>query len=91
MTAYIKDSNAVLDFKSDWSEWLAEGETIATREVIVPDGITKDSDSITDAATSVTAWLSGGTAGINYTVTYRVVTNQGRTDDRSIQILVRER
>jgi hypothetical protein len=97
---YIKDPSAVLDYKFDWkaltngngtSDWLAAAETISTRTVTVGSGITKDSDSITDTSTSVTVWLSGGTHGNDYTITCRIVTSAGRTDERSITIRVRDR
>jgi len=97
---FIKDPSAVLDYKYDWaaltngtgsSDWLAAGETIATRTVTVETGITKDSDAITDANTSVTVWLSGGTAGTEYTVACLIVTSAGRTDERSILIQVEDR
>lgn len=41
--------------------------------------------------TVTTVWLMGGTSGQVYTVTNRITTNQGRTDDRSLTILVEER
>ena len=86
---FTKDPDAVLDYQWDWSAWLAESETISTATVTVPAGITLDSNSNT--TTQVTAWLSGGTVRTDYTVTCRIVTNQGRTDDRSIEIRVRDR
>ena len=90
-SSFMKDPDAVLDFKWDWSDWLASGETIASRTVAVVAGITKDSDSITDTATSVTAWYSGGTALQDYDVTCQIVTSDSRTDDRTITLKVRER
>lgn len=89
MAEFLKDPNDVLDYQWDWSAWLADGETIQTSTVLVPDGITKDSDSKTD--TAVTVWLSGGTVGENYRVVSRITTNQARTADRSMLIAVHER
>ena len=95
VSEFTKDPDAVLDFSTDWSAWLdAVGVTIASHEVIVPvadGGIVKDSDSAEDGV--VTAWLSGGTVGQNYLVTFRVTTSGAppRTDDRTIRIWVRER
>lgn len=91
MARYLKDPDAVLDYKVDYSSWLADGETISTATVTVDAGITKDSSSVTDSNTSVTAWLSGGTAGDNYKVTYHITTSDGREDDRTIVIKVLER
>jgi hypothetical protein len=89
MESLVKDPDAVLDFGRDWSPWLATGEQITTSTWIVPDGITKDSES--NDTTTATVWLSGGTAGETYEITNRITTNQGRTDDRTLRILVRER
>lgn len=90
MPLFQKDPDAVLDFKQDWSEWLAAtGDTIVTSTWIVPTGITKANESAT--ATAATVWLSGGTAGQSYAVVNRIVTAQSRTDDRTLQIFVLNR
>jgi len=100
MLIYTKDPDAVLDYVFDWkalvngsalSDWLGTSETISTQTITVPTGLTLDSSSITDSSTTVTAWLSGGTVGTSYTVSCKITTNQGRTDERSITISVSER
>lgn len=97
---FIKDPDATLDYKFDWaastngsgdSDWLASGETIDSHTVTVESGLTKDSDSATDDDTSVTVWLSGGSAGETYLVGCEITTSSGRTDERSIVIAVEER
>lgn len=103
---FIKDPGAVLDYIWDWKaatngtdgadgDWLEAGETISTHTItITPAGtgaLTKDSSSITGVNTSVTAMLSSGADGVDYTVTCHIVTNQGRTDERSIVVQVRNR
>lgn len=97
---YEKDPSAVLDFKFDWkaltnasgpSDWLASGETISTRTITAETGITVDSSSITDTNTTVTVWLSGGTAGNVYDVACRITTSASRTDERTMKIKCRER
>ena len=101
-TSFTKDPDAVLDYKFDWapltngasggaSDWLASGETISTKTVTPSDGITVDGSEITDTDTSVTLWLSGGTAGQDYTVACKIVTSDSRTDERTITIHVRNR
>lgn len=82
-----KDPDAVLDYVIDWETYL-DGDTIATSEWEVDDGITKDSD--TNDTTTATIWLSGGTAGEDYEVTNRITTAGGRTDDRTIKIKIKE-
>ena len=89
MALYVKDPDAVLDYKADWSVWLADGETITSSNWSVPTGITKDSQSAT--TTTATVWLSGGSLGSSYSVVNRISTNQGRTDERTMEIVVRER
>ena len=102
----LKDPDAVLDYKFDWapatnetpggsSDWLASGETIETYTLTVAPvevgGLVVDSDALTDSDTSVTCWLSGGTAGTTYAITCHIVTNAGREDDRTVYVPVAER
>jgi hypothetical protein len=84
VTSYVKDPDAVLDYKVDWSAWLLTSETISTSIWVVPTGIVQNSASST--TTAATIWLSGGTAGTTYELTNRIVTNQGRTNDRTIRV-----
>jgi hypothetical protein len=86
---FIKDPDAVLDYGFDWSDWL-DGDTISTSSwTIAPATLTKKSDSLT--TTTTTIWLSGGTVDVVYTVTNRIVTAGGRTEDRSFEIVVGQR
>jgi len=85
---FTKDPDAILDYAVDWSRWLA-GDTVASSVWIVPTGLTKATESNT--ATKAIVWLSGGTAGQTYTVTNRITTAAGRTEDRSFTIRVEER
>ena len=98
---YTKDPDAVLDYVFDWApltngtagatDWLAASETIVSTVITPETGITEDSNSITDSSTTVTVWLSGGTAGTDYNVACAIVTSDGREDERTITIVVRER
>jgi len=86
--SYVKDPAAELDYTVDWTKWLA-GDTISTSSWTVPTGLTK----ITDSKTTKTAtiWLKGGTVGTEYTVTNKIVTAAGRTDERSFTITIEDR
>jgi len=86
---FTKDPDAVLDYTMDWEKWLATGDTISASAWTFPTGITKDSD--TNTATTATARISAGTAGTDYAIVNRITTDDGRIDDRTITILVRER
>lgn len=85
----IKDPDANLDYAWDWTSWLPDGDTITSHQVTVPDGLTLGTTTLTGAI--VTAWISGGTPGELYTVTCRITTSDGRTDDRSRTIKVEQR
>jgi len=95
VSTFVHDPDAVLPYTVDWSAWLAgfgdPAPTITNHEVIAEDDITVVSSSHTD--TTITAVLSGGTAGETCRVTFRAVLSAGPPyqDDRSIQLLVRER
>lgn len=89
MITFTKDPDAVLDYSIDWTDWLSGGEKITSSSWIVPSGITQDSASATDYVTTI--WFSGGTVGVTYRVTNRIVTGAGRTDDRSFNIQIFER
>lgn len=99
---YLKDPDATLDYKFDWAnttnggtvaDWLASGETIASFVIDADTGITVASSSRTDTNTSVTVWLSGGTAGNTYAVRCEITTDNStaRKDERTIYIQVVER
>lgn len=86
----LKDPDSVLPFAVDWSDWLTgEADTAASATWIVPTGLTQASTSLSGG--KATIWLSGGTNGSDYSVTCRLTTTGGRTDDRTLRITVRER
>ena len=90
---FTKDPDAILDYQIDWSDWMADGDTISASEWIVDsdddDALTVDDDSFTDDATTV--WLSAGVAGVIYLVTNRITTAGGRVEDRTLEFQVEER
>jgi hypothetical protein len=81
------DPDAVLDYTLNWSAWLAS-DTITASTWVAPSGVTVDSD--THTTTHTTAWIRSETSG-SYTLTNRITTAGGRTDDRSVSIWVKER
>lgn len=85
-----KDPDATLDYSLDWSNWLADGETITAQAV------TCEVDDITISRVShaegvVRFRVAGGTAGSSYLATCEITTSAGQTDQRTIQIPVRVR
>ena len=85
---FLKDPQAVLDYAVDWATWLGS-DTITSSAFTVGTGLTKDSQATT--TTKATVWLSGGTDGTDYQVTNTITTAGGRTDERTITIMVRNR
>lgn len=87
---FKKDPNSVLDYTFDWSAYLTPiGDAISSVTWVLTSGITKVSQS--NSTTTATAFVSGGVAGNVETLTCRIVTTGGRTDDRSISLKIIDR
>lgn len=85
MTTFTKDSAEKLDYTIDWSSWLTGSDTIANAPAwTVPAGLVLDSSSYDTSR--ATAWLRGGTPGVDYLVECRITTAQGRIAERAITI-----
>ena len=83
-----KDPNATLDYGFDWTDWL-NGDTISGSTWVVPTGLTEVSKNYTNVLATI--WLSEGTAGSVYTLVNRITTVGGRTEDRTMTIIMRNR
>lgn len=88
MMTFTLDPDAVLDYQFNWVDWLDDDETITSHTVVPTAGI--DVDSSTEDGGVVTVWVSGA-SGRYQRVTCRIITNQGRTDDRTIRFQVTDR
>ncbi|HZT29481.1 MAG TPA: hypothetical protein VFA33_06340 [Bryobacteraceae bacterium] len=89
MMTFTKDPNAVLDYAIDWSKWLAGDQIDESEWAVNPTGLTASDEANTP--TQATVWLSGGSVGASYTVTNRITTQAGRTDERSFIVQVQDR
>lgn len=89
MSIFSKDPDAVLDYSFDWATWLDGAEAISSYTIDADSGITVDSDA--ESSGVVTVWLSGGTAGITYAVRCEIVTDDSRTDERTLFVKVKQR
>jgi hypothetical protein len=69
------------------SEDLESGETILSATVTATSGLTVGLPAIVD--TTVKVRVSGGTAGVFYTITFKIVTSAGNTyvDELFVKIL----
>ena len=84
---FLKDPQAVLDYKIDWATWLGT-DTISAVSWTVASGITQD--SVSNTTTAATIWLSEGTVGSTYDLICHITTAGGRQDDRTIAIEIRQ-
>lgn len=80
---FNKDPNAVLDYTIDWKDWLGD-DAILTSSWTLPVGIT--SAGVTFSSSTATVWLSGGTAGVSYSIYNQITTVGGRTEKRTFKI-----
>lgn len=81
--AFKKAPDAVLDYTLDWSSWLLPTLDVIVGVVWISSG-EADVVSSSHTSTTATAFISGGVVDTTETVTCRVTTAGGRTDDRSI-------
>lgn len=89
MTTYKKDPNATVDFKVDWTAWLATvSDAISSVEWVVTGGLVVEDSSFT--ANTATAFVSGGTEDETATLTCRITTSSvpPRVDDRTLNIKI---
>ena len=98
---FTKDPDATLIYTFDWANngpndgsldddgWLQSATISSSSFVLSSSDITNVID--TNTTTTASIKLSGGKDDNDYVITNRVVTNGGETEDRSIQISVRQR
>ena len=78
-------STELLDYTLDWSTWLPVGDAISTSNWVAT-GLTSSSASISGNKTTI--WLTGGTAGSDYTITNTITTTGGRTGAKTVIITI---
>lgn len=90
---YLKDPDAVLDYRVDWNAALGDGVTLLTSDWRVqPDqaGGLRVEMATTDA-TGATVRLAGGLGGRLYRVGNLAEFSDGTTDERSLLVRVEDR
>lgn len=85
---FTKDPDAVLNYRMDWTDWLAGTDTILASEWTAS-GVTIDSSSFTQ--TTADCVVSGGVAGTTGSISNKITTAGGLVDERTIQLQIRER
>jgi hypothetical protein len=101
MADYVFDPDAHLDFGQNWTDWLHAGETItivtatvtgqlvlSSAAVVVPPGVY--GDQTVAAGTTVQAWLDASAIGYGE-ITFEITTSQGRVDQRTDKIRIKQR
>ncbi len=87
-----KDPDATLDYPFDWTQYLAPlTDTITAAEFILELPLVLDRQILNSEGTIAVAWISGGTVGETHRATCRITTAEGRVDDRSIFLKIKER
>jgi len=91
MKGFVKDPQATLDYSFDWAPWLGIDTIVSSNWAVSNSGlsIVPASESFDD--TTTTLFLTGGAVGETYEITNTITTNASRTDERTIQIKVRDR
>ncbi len=87
MTYRLMDPQSVLDWQHDWAAFLAQGDSISTRQwSITPlNGTTPETPSLTNATGAVVT-VAGLLAGKVYRLTEHIVTANGIEADRTITL-----
>lgn len=87
-----KDPQAHLDFSINWSAWLADvpGDSLANMYVTKSDGIVVTAQGLVEGGISA-VMAKDGVVGTFEWITIAISTTQGRRDERTLKILIRER
>jgi len=86
---FKKDPSDVEDYTIDWSSDMDSSETLTTVTWTVPSGLTKLSEGISGALSTVR--ISGGVGNTEYTLAALATFSSGRVHERSIYIRVEDR
>jgi len=86
---FTKDPSAELDYAIDWEDWLEGTDTIASAIWTVPTGLVLEAQTETDTVSAI--WLSGGVLGLKYNVACLMTTTDGRIDERTFTIRIKDK
>jgi len=84
----VKSDDDVLDYDTDFSDWLPSGDDIATAVATIT-GTTIVVDSVANTTDTVKVWLSGGVDGDSETLTVTATTTGGRTKEVCYSVRVK--
>lgn len=91
-----QDPQANLDYGFDWNDdghgnlgYLGDDTLSGSSWSVNKTGLVLGTQTSDDTTTTV--WLSGGTLGEGYTVTNHIITTEGREDDRSFRVVIKNK
>lgn len=85
-----KDPESKLIYAFDWTDWLQPGETITGQQVF--SNMPSIAISGVGQANGIVSFFAeGGDLGQFATITCRITTSAGQSDDRSVRILIKQR
>jgi len=92
---FVKDPNALLDYKIDWNDWLGDDQIVSA--IAFTDALASAQTSglriattTVSASAAVVVWLSAGVLDTEYTITSRIWTSAGRRNDESFTVVIEE-
>lgn len=88
------DIDSELDYSRNWAEWLVAGDSLLSITPVIQTPLLLGTQSPFISTTFTIIWVKvGPTAKANrqYSLTHRIVTAQGRKDDRTVWLKIRER
>lgn len=89
---HVKPALAILDWPIDWSALLASGETISSSQWAISPaesgGLSVKSGSAAIAEATTSCLVEGGVPGHVYELTNTIATSDGRTDCRTVTIVI---
>lgn len=87
---WTQADDSVLDYTFDWTNWLADtGDAIASA-TFIPSDPAISVISVNTTENQATAWLTGGTNGAVYSIVVHIVTEYGRQDDRTFNLIIQQ-
>ncbi len=96
MITFLKQIGDNLDYDIDFSDFLSDGDTVASATAAYTPETDAADTTLTLGATSVDSvtnlvkqWLSGGTDGNSYKVTVTTTTTAGRVKETDFRIKIR--
>lgn len=88
-----KDPQSTLDYTIDWVDWLVQGDSLSTATWAFETIVGESSLVITQqllSGTKAIAWIRGGSLNGKYKLINTIQTAQGRIDQRTIVISIKD-